>query len=70
MALVGDSYEYIDRRFYHLTVPTAAVECLFDEIEHKPEHRRIFMPCRLIERGSLADLSAHHPQRIQGAGRV
>ena len=47
-----------------------AVECLFDEIEHKPEHRRIFMPCRLIERGSLADLSAHHPQRVAGAGRV
>ena len=30
MALVGDSYDYIDRRFYDLTVPTAAVECLFD----------------------------------------
>jgi gluconolactonase len=30
MALVGDSFEYIDRRFYDLTVPTAAVECLFD----------------------------------------
>ncbi len=30
MALVGDSYEYFDRRFYDLTVPTAAVECLFD----------------------------------------
>lgn len=47
-----------------------AVEGLFDEIEHKPEHRRIFMPCRLIERGSLADLTAHHPQRVSGAGRV
>ena len=47
-----------------------AVEGLFDEIEHKPEHRRIYMPCRLIERGSLADLSAHNPKRVAGAGRV
>ena len=47
-----------------------AVEGLFDEIEHKPEHRRIFMPCRLIERGSLADLSTHAPKRVAGAGRV
>ncbi|SFD36105.1 transcriptional regulator, LacI family [Devosia psychrophila] len=47
-----------------------AVEGLFDEIEHKPEHRRIYMPCRLIERGSLADLSTHAPKRIAGAGRV
>ena len=47
-----------------------AVEGLFDEIEHRPEHRRIYMPCRLIERGSLADLSAHAPKRTAGAGRV
>lgn len=47
-----------------------AVEGLFDEIEHKPEHRRIYMPCRLIERGSLADLSTHAPKRVAGAGRV
>jgi LacI family transcriptional regulator len=47
-----------------------AVEGLFDEIEHKPEHRRIYMPCRLIERGSLADLSAHAPKRFAGVGRV
>jgi LacI family transcriptional regulator len=47
-----------------------AVEGLFDEIEHRPEHRRIYMPCRLIERGSLADLSAHAPKRAAGAGRV
>jgi LacI family transcriptional regulator len=46
-----------------------AVEGLFDEIEHKPEHRRIYMPCRLIERGSLADLSAHTPRLVSGAGR-
>lgn len=30
MALVGDSYEYYDRRFYDLTVPIAEVEELFD----------------------------------------
>ncbi|WP_455854103.1 hypothetical protein [Ensifer canadensis] len=34
-----------------------AVDCLFDEIAGRPEHGRVFMPCRLIERGSLADLS-------------
>ncbi|HUH76259.1 MAG TPA: LacI family DNA-binding transcriptional regulator [Devosia sp.] len=47
-----------------------AVEGLFDEIENRPEHRRIYMPCRLIERGSLADLSTHAPKRVAGAGRV
>ncbi|MNL65751.1 hypothetical protein D3C87_1901310 [compost metagenome] len=47
-----------------------AVESLFDEIQHKPEHRRIYMPCRLMERGSLADLSAESPKRVAGAGRV
>jgi LacI family transcriptional regulator len=47
-----------------------AVEGLFDEIEHRPEHRRVYLPCRLIERGSLADLSAQTPKRIAGAGRV
>jgi len=30
MALVGDSYEYYDKRFYDLTVPIAAVEQLYD----------------------------------------
>jgi len=30
MALVGDSYEYYDKRFYDLTVPTAEVELLYD----------------------------------------
>jgi gluconolactonase len=30
MALVGDSYEYIDRAFRDLTIPIAKVECLFD----------------------------------------
>ena len=30
MALVGDAYDYVDRRFRALTVPIAAVETLFD----------------------------------------
>ncbi|TCT10567.1 gluconolactonase [Tepidamorphus gemmatus] len=30
MALVGDAYDYVDRRFYDLTVPTADVEKLYD----------------------------------------
>lgn len=48
-----------------------AVEGLFNEIEHRPEHRRIYLPCRLVERGSLADLSAANPQRAAaGAGGV
>ena len=29
MALVGDAYDYVDKRFYDLTVPTADVEQLF-----------------------------------------
>ena len=41
-----------------------AVEGLFDEIDHRPEHRRIYLPCRLIERGSLADLSVPNPKRV------
>ncbi|WP_240230506.1 LacI family DNA-binding transcriptional regulator [Devosia lacusdianchii] len=41
-----------------------AVEGLFDEIDHRPEHRRIYLPCRLVERGSLADLSVPNPQRM------
>ncbi|WP_127754644.1 MULTISPECIES: LacI family DNA-binding transcriptional regulator [unclassified Devosia] len=40
-----------------------AVDGLFDEIEHKPDHRRIYMPCRLVERGSIAELSAQAAQR-------
>lgn len=30
MAMVGDNYEYYDRRFYDLTVPIADVELLYD----------------------------------------
>ena len=47
-----------------------AVEGLFDEIEGRPEHGRIYLPCRLVERASLADLSVGTPQRKAGAGRI
>jgi LacI family transcriptional regulator len=45
-----------------------AVESLLDEIAGRPEHGRVYMPCRLIERGSLADLSVPAPIRV-AAGR-
>ncbi|MBB3565063.1 LacI family transcriptional regulator [Rhizobium sp. BK512] len=45
-----------------------AVECLLDEIAGRPEHGRVYMPCRLIGRGSLADLSVPAPIRV-AAGR-
>ncbi|MCP1211488.1 LacI family DNA-binding transcriptional regulator [Devosia subaequoris] len=41
-----------------------AVESLFDEIEGRPEHGRVYMPCRLIDRGSLADLSREPRQMV------
>ncbi|WP_417308570.1 LacI family DNA-binding transcriptional regulator [Devosia sp.] len=44
-----------------------AVECLFDEIEGRPDHGRIFMPCRLIDRGSVRDVS-HGVRHVAGAG--
>jgi gluconolactonase len=31
MALVGDAYEYIDKRFYDLTVPIADIELIYDK---------------------------------------
>lgn len=46
-----------------------AVDCLFDEIAGRPEHGRVFMPCRLVERGSLADLSLHQARHAAEAGR-
>ncbi len=38
-----------------------AAECLLDEIDGSADHGRIYLPSRLIERGSLADLSAVEP---------
>jgi len=46
-----------------------AAQALFDEIAGRPQDGRTYLPCRLIERGSLADLSAHTPLRVAGAGR-
>jgi len=31
MAIVGDAYEYIDKKFYDLTVPIADIELIFDK---------------------------------------
>jgi len=42
-----------------------AVASLFDEIEGRAEHGRIYMPCRLIDRASLADLS-RRPRQLVG----
>lgn len=47
-----------------------AALALFDEIAGRPQAGRTYLPCRLIERGSLADLSAQTPLRVAGAGRA
>ena len=46
-----------------------AALALFDEIAGRPQAGRTYLPCRLIERGSLADLGAQKPRRVAGAGR-
>jgi LacI family transcriptional regulator len=33
-----------------------AGECLFDEVAGGADHGRVYLPCRLVERGSVADL--------------
>lgn len=43
-----------------------AVESLLDEIAGRADHGRLFLPCKLIERGSLADLSVPAPVRAAG----
>ena len=45
-----------------------AVECLIDQIAGGRQRERIYLPCRLVERGSLADVSASAPVRV-AAGR-
>ena len=35
-----------------------AIDGLLDEIAGRADHGRIYLPCRLVERGSLADLTA------------
>lgn len=40
-----------------------AVTALYEEISHRPERNRIYTPCRLVERGSLADMSRPAPVR-------
>lgn len=46
-----------------------AAQALFDEIAGRVMSGRTYLPCRLIERGSLADLRAHEPLRVAGVGR-
>lgn len=46
----------------------SAAQALFDEIAGRPQDGRTYLPCRLIERGSLADLTAHAPLRVAGLG--
>jgi LacI family transcriptional regulator len=47
-----------------------AAQSLFDEIAGRANHGRLYLPCRLVERGSLADLSVPAPLRVAGAGRT
>jgi LacI family transcriptional regulator len=46
-----------------------AAQALFAEIAGRPQDGRTYLPCRLIERGSLADLTVQTPLRVAGAGR-
>jgi LacI family transcriptional regulator len=43
-----------------------AAQALFDEIAGRPVPGRTYLPCRLVERGSLADLGAQTPMRAAG----
>ncbi len=45
-----------------------AVECLLDQIAGRHQRERIYLPCRLVERGSLADVSGAATVRM-AAGR-
>jgi LacI family transcriptional regulator len=47
-----------------------AVECLFEEIDHHRETGRIYLPCALVERGSVADLSRRAEATTIGSGRI
>jgi LacI family transcriptional regulator len=39
-----------------------SVECLFEELAGRADHARVFLPSRLIERGSIADRSVQAPE--------
>jgi len=47
-----------------------AAEALFDHLAGRALDGRTYLPCRLIERGSLADLRVVTPLRIAGGGRT
>ena len=44
----------------------SAVAALFDEIDGRPEHGRVLLACRLVERGSVADLASPLRQTRRG----
>lgn len=46
-----------------------SAQALFDEMAGRAMSGRTYLPCRLIERGSLADLPTQSPLRVAGAGR-
>ena len=46
-------------------IGAGAVEWLFEEIEGRSDHGRVYLPCRLIDRASLADLS-REPRQLVG----
>jgi LacI family transcriptional regulator len=44
-----------------------ATHCLIGEIAGRPDHGRIYLPCKLVERGSVADLAER--TNIRAGGR-
>lgn len=49
-------------------IGSTAVTALYAEIAGRAEHERIYVPCRLLERGSLADLSEMATARLAAKG--
>jgi LacI family transcriptional regulator len=47
-----------------------AAQAMFDELDGRHATGRTYLPCRLIERGSLADLSVHSPLKLAATGRL
>jgi LacI family transcriptional regulator len=46
-----------------------AIECLFAEMGGEADHGRIYLPCRLIERGSIADLTTNVGRKLEKVAR-
>ena len=47
-----------------------SAQALFDQLAGRAMAGRTYLPCRLVERGSLADLTAQTPLLVAGAGRI